>query len=119
MVPNAKSQVRLDELNEIIDKLDEGGQAAEKLANMDAQAGLYDPAKNTTAEVNTTQAEVLGDSDLAKNMLAQADSMLAEAKNLQEQAYGLDPSLKPKATAQKAPAKKPAARKTTATKAKA
>lgn len=101
MVPNAKSQVRLDELNDIIDKLAQGGEAASKMAEIDSQAGLRDPAKNTKAEVNTQTAEVLDDADLAKNMLSQADAMLTEAKRLQEEAYSLDPSLKPKAPARK------------------
>lgn len=126
MVPNAKSQVRLDELNDIIDKLAQGGEAAEKMAEIDSQAGLRDPAKTTTNSINTS-AEVLDDVSLAKNMLSQADAMLAEAKRLQEEAYSLDPSLKPKApvrkttaTTSKSTSRKTApAKKTTSKKAEA
>jgi hypothetical protein len=36
------------------------------------------------------------DGDLAKSMIAQAESFLAEAESLKAQAYELDPSLKPR-----------------------
>ena len=39
---------------------------------------------------------VIDDSALAKSMLSQAEQFVAEAARLQEQAYEMDPSLKPK-----------------------
>ena len=117
MVPNAKSQVRLDELNEIIDKLALGGEAAEKMANIDAQAGLRDPAKSAN-QVSVSNNSALSDADIAKNMLTQAETMLSEAKRLQDEAYKMDPNLKPKTTTSRAKsttAKKPAAKKTSNT----
>lgn len=110
MVPNAKSSVRLDELNEIIDKLADGGKAAEKLAELDAQSGLRDPAKALKP------AEVLDDATLAQNLLTQATSMMEEAKKLQEEAYSLSPALKPttvKSTTSKKPVSRTAKKTTT------
>jgi len=123
---SAKSHVRLDELNEIINKLDQGGEAAQRLKELDAQSGLYDPAKaikeptdviadasvvNET-EVPIVEAGVLTNEVIAQNTLQQAEQMEAqiktleaEAKRLREEAYEMAPSLKPKRT-RKTPAAK-------------
>lgn len=103
MVPNAKSQVRLDELNGIIDKLHEGGEAANKMAELDSQSGFRDPAKAVAEPVVT---EALSDEQIAAKMLSDADVMLAEAKKLQAEAYKLNPNLKPKSTASRSTASK-------------
>lgn len=103
MVPNAKSQVRLDELNGIIDKLHEGGEAANKMAELDSQSGFRDPAK---AVAEPVVAEALSDEQIAAKMLSDADVMLAEAKKLQAEAYKLNPNLKPKSTASRSTASK-------------
>jgi len=117
MVPNAKSQVRLDELNEIVDKLQEGGEAADKMAELDSQSGLRDPAKALPA--TDSSADVLTNDQIASKMLADAEAMLAEAKKLQAEAYNLDPSLKPKSTTNRSTAsKKSTATKSTNTKTK-
>lgn len=125
-----KSHVRLDELNDIINKLEQGGEAAQQLKELDAQAGLYDPAKAIkeptdviadASVVNETEVPiapmsdgVLTDEIIAQNTLQQAEQMEAqvkqleaEAKRLREEAYTMAPSLKPKRkyTRKKAPAK--------------
>jgi hypothetical protein len=109
--PNAKSSVRLDELNEILKKMEGSAEAAKKLADIDAGRGYADPSKNvsrdvgepvkTEAAVNTNG--VLTDADLASQRIDQATKMelqaktlLAEAKRLKEEASSLAPKTKAK-----------------------
>ena len=109
--PNAKSSVRLDELNEILKKMEGSAEAAKKLADIDAGRGYADPSKNvsrdvgepvkTEAAVNTSG--VLTDADLANQRLdqatkmeSQAKTLLAEAKRLKEEASSLAPKTKAK-----------------------
>ena len=109
--PNAKSSVRLDELNEILKKMEGSAEAAKKLADIDAGRGYADPSKNvsrdvgepvkTEAAVNTSG--VLTDADLASQRIDQATKMelqaktlLAEAKRLKEEASSLAPKTKAK-----------------------
>lgn len=111
VTPNAKSSVNLGELNDILKEMATGKDAQEKLANLDANAGLVDPTNKVESP-----SGALDDSTLAKQQLAQAErmeaeakSLLAESKVLTAEAYKLDASLKPKA--KKAPAKKKAVAK--------
>ncbi len=109
--PNAKSSVRLDELNDILKKMEGSAEAAKKLADIDAGRGYADPSKNvsrdvgepvkTEAAVNTSG--VLTDADLANQRLdqatkmeSQAKTLLAEAKRLKEEASLLAPKTKAK-----------------------
>jgi len=127
ITPNAKSHVRLDELNRVLNDLKIGGEAADKLREIDEQAGLVDPSSSRKAEVvkeaqvNTGQA--LGDDQIANDLLSQsqrmaaeAESLLAESKRLQDEAYSMNPALRPKRATAK---KKSTAKKRVATKAKA
>ena len=100
VTPTVKSTVRLDELNDIMNKLEAGGEAAQKLADIDANRGikgvlqegreLGQPAKPFTG---TTSADVSGsvltDSDLAEQRTQQAEKMEAEAKQLLAEAKRL------------------------------
>lgn len=111
VTPTSKSTCRLDELNDIMDKLEAGGEAAQKLAEMDANRGIRgvlsegrevgQPAKpaagsrTLAADINET---VLSDQDIARQRLEQASRMeaeakglLAEAKRLKEEASALAP----------------------------
>jgi hypothetical protein len=109
--PNAKSSVRLDELNEILKKMEGSAEAAKKLADIDAGRGYADPSKNVSRDVGEpVKAEaavntngVLTDADLASQRLDQATKMelqaktlLAEAKRLKEEASSLAPKTKAK-----------------------
>lgn len=93
---NATSSCRLDELNDILTKIEAGGEAAERLANLDANAGMGSGSnKKVTETVNTT---VLSDEDLAKQraeqavkLKAEAQAMLQEAKRLEQEAKSLAP----------------------------
>lgn len=124
VTPNAKSTVRLDELNDILDKLEAGGEAADRLADIDANRGIKgvkqegrevgmpaQPFTGTTSS-DVTGEGVLSDAALAQQRLdqavrmeADAKSMLAEAKRLKAEAATLKPAKKTSAKAPTAPAK--------------
>ena len=125
VTPNAKSHVRLDELNKILDGIATGGDAAEKMANLDKNACLVDPSSNRaqhlpideTADMEQLDSavaqQVLDDATIAKQQLeqskqmaAEAKALVAESKRLEKEAFKLDPALKPK----RAPRKKAAAK---------
>lgn len=102
VTPTIKSTCRLDELNDIIDKIEAGGEAAQQLADMDANRGmrgviqegreLGQPAKPFTGVQSTTSADmsgVLSDADLAEQRTQQANKMEAEAKALLAEAKRL------------------------------
>lgn len=119
MMPRPNQQgARLDEINQIIRGLETGSEAAQKMAQLDAEAGMADPDKKAAgiqaaAEVAGVQAQgVLGDADIARNLVTQAEQMKAqmstleaEATRLMEEAVSLDPSLKPKKRGRPAKAK--------------
>ena len=111
LTPNAKTSVRLDELNNILKKMEAGEEAIKALSDIDAGRGYADPSKNvsrdvgepvkTEAAVNTSG--VLTDADLANQRLdqatkmeSQAKTLLAEAKRLKEEASSLAPKTKAK-----------------------
>jgi len=109
---------RLDEINKIIRDLETGSEAAQKAAELDANAGLADPDKKAAgvqaaAQAAGVQAQgVLGDADIARNLVAQAEQMKAqmatlqaEADRLLAEAAELDPSLKTKKRGRPAKAK--------------
>jgi hypothetical protein len=102
VTPTAKSTCRLDELNNLLKKIEEGGDAAQALADMDANRGikgvvqegreLGQPAKPFTGVQSTTSADmsgVLSDTDLATQRTEQANKMEAEAKALLAEAKRL------------------------------
>jgi len=101
VTPTIKSTVRLDELNDIMDKLEAGGEAASRLADIDANRGIkgvlqegrelgqpaVDPTRPAVSEASG--AGVLSDTDLATQRTAQAVKMEAEAKALLAEAKRL------------------------------
>jgi hypothetical protein len=108
MTPSPGGQgARLDEINQIIRDMEAGGDAASRLAEIDATSGLADPAKQQAgreaAAAAATPGGVLTDADLAQDLVKQADGMRAqinvlteEIERLTAQAQDLDPSLAPK-----------------------
>ena len=118
MVPAPNNPgVRLDELNKIIRDLDTGSEAAGKLAELDANAGLADPQKKAAGVAASAAAMgntgVLTDEAIAQNLVQQAEQMRAqmatleaEAARLMEEAQNLNPLLKPKAKRGRKPAAK-------------
>lgn len=94
MTPNSSDRLALNELNDIL-REQTGGEPV--VTDTSAQDEM--PMANKTINESTTatpQSELMNDAELAKNMIAQAEQFEAEAKNLREQAYEMDPDLKPK-----------------------
>ena len=101
VTPTAQSTCRLDELNNLLKKIEEGGDAAQSLADMDANRGirgaqvkegreLGQPAKPFTGTTSADMSgDVLTDDILAHQRTAQADKMEAEAKALLAEAKRL------------------------------
>ena len=88
MTPNSTSSVRLDELNNIVDKLNTGEEAKAELAANDAARGIVDPtaSQKARAKAQAPADGELQDDDIANNMLAQAEQMETEAKSLMAEA---------------------------------
>jgi hypothetical protein len=105
ITPNANTTIRLDELNKLMKEMSQGDDATKRMADIDAQAGMRDPAKEIKREpvVESTDG-VLTDAGIAQDQLTQAQRMqedaarlITEAENLTAAAYTLAPELKPKA----------------------
>ena len=121
VTPNAKSSVRLDELNGILNEMAQGESAVKRLAELDANAGMTGkrsrpaeprevgmPANSrTNAAVEGTSSPesmlstsgVLSDADLAQQRVDQArqmrqnaEAMIAEAARLESEAAALNPT---------------------------
>lgn len=132
ITPTTKSSVRLDELNNILDEMDQGEEAIKRLAEIDSQAGMAPkkrvregrevgmPPNNqslsrTNIDVDATNSAasyvkgVLTDEDLAAERIQQAESMkrqaeqlIVEAKRLEAEAKELSPVKNVKTRAKKA-----------------
>jgi hypothetical protein len=122
VTPNAKSSVNLGELNDILKEMATGKDAADRLANLDANAGLVDPTNKVESPSGVLDNNALAQKQLAQaiRMENEAKSLIAESKLLTKEAYKLDSSLKPKTKTKKVAKKKtPSVKKvTTKTKAK-
>jgi hypothetical protein len=99
VTPTATSNVKLDEMNQIIREMETGDSALKRLQDLDKNTGIVDPAQKRKAEAEfkrsqeraqqpavppmaTTADGVLDDKTLASNMLAQAKRMEIEAKSM-------------------------------------
>lgn len=114
ITPNAKSNVRLDELNNILNEMDKGEEAIKKMADLDKNSGMtgkrearevgVNPAsRSNVADIppaaTATIGDVLTDDQLAAQRVAQAakmkleaQQMLAEAARLEAEAATLNPA---------------------------
>jgi hypothetical protein len=114
ITPNAKSNVRLDELNNILNEMDKGEEAIKKMADLDKNSGMtgkregrevgINPAsRSNVADIPVAQAakvgDVLTDDQLASQRVAQAakmkleaQQMLAEAARLEAEAANFNPA---------------------------
>ena len=102
MTPAPKAEIRLDELNDILAKLAEGGEAAEKLRDLEQRKGMVDPKtareaktrKNQPAIVQTklqaSDNAALSDEDIAQGLKSQAENMRKTAENLLTEATRLE-----------------------------
>jgi hypothetical protein len=123
VTPTAQSSVKLDEMNKIIREMEQGGEALKRLQELDASAGMVDPAQKRKAEAEFKRGQerkaqetrtpyvpplqstdgALDDKTLATNMLAQAKrmeieakGMIAEAARMKKEAQHLNPSVNAK-----------------------
>jgi hypothetical protein len=120
VTPTPQSSVKLDEMNKIIREMEQGGEALKRLQELDASAGIVDPAQKRKAEAEFKRGQeraaqdtrtpyvpplqspdgALDDKTLASNMLAQAKrmeieakGMIAEAARMKKEAQGLNPNV--------------------------
>ena len=99
MTPNAEIAVGLTEINNIVREETKGAKVVEPpkdetpMAGKEVKADQAAPAP--IVDANPANAETLDDTQMAKNLLAQAKSFETEAKNLKAQAYEMAPGLKP------------------------
>jgi len=137
MTPQPGVQIKLDELNKILDEMKQGEEAVKKLAEMDSSMGLQDPLQvakrlrgdqrpapaGSDAAIKAAQNSALDDSGLANNLRQQAERMdreakglMAEAQRLLKEAATLDPvkAVKESAKSKTVKAEAPKARKTRA-----
>ena len=111
--PNARSSIRLDELNNLLRDAGQGEEAVRKLEELDRQRGYKDNRKTDAPmpagmESVTTNDGAMTDADLAQlnikqanEMKAQAEILLAEVSRLEAEAASLDPSLAKKTRGRK------------------
>lgn len=113
VTPTATSACKLDELNRLVKEMESGSEAAAKLQELNANAGLVPPEVKRRAEAefknqqqppsmlqaNTNTA--LDDKAIAGNMLVQAKKMeteakglIAEAARLKKEAERMSPNVK-------------------------
>lgn len=122
VTPTAQSSVKLDEMNKIIREMEQGGEALKRLQEIDANAGIVDPAQKRKAEAEFKRGQerdaqstntpyvpplqsvdgALDDKTLASNMLAQAkrmeqeaQGMIAEAARMKKEAERMVPNVTP------------------------
>ena len=103
VTPNPATKIKLSELNTILDEMEQGEKAVERLRDMDESRGLQNPAdvaRRLRGDENqqTTQTPpkgiadsngVMGDSAIANNLKMQAQRMEREAKGLLAEAQRL------------------------------
>ena len=110
MTPAPGTRIKLNELNKMLDDMKQGEDAVKRMAEIDSQMGMQDPAavarrmrgdklpEIDQAPVVASSGDALGDTAIANNLRQQAERMsreakglLAEAENLLAQARSLDP----------------------------
>ncbi len=108
VTPNPNTRIKLEELNQILNEMQQGENAIRRLAELDASRGIHpgDPAEVArlmrNSNIPTPSVGVLGDSLLAQQrmqqaakMEAEAKGLLAESQRLKDEAMSMDPSLSP------------------------
>ena len=96
MTPNNSIAVGLTEINNIVREENSGKAVVQPPTDEINMAGKdLTPAPSSVMESTARAKDGLNDTDLAKNLLAQAKGYETEAKSLKAQAYDLAPGLKP------------------------
>jgi hypothetical protein len=116
ITPTAQSNIRLDELNKMLNEMKLGDAAVKKMAENDASRGMVAPDVKRKAEAEykasqtqsapvappfqATQNNALSDRDIAANMVFQAKKMemeakqmIAEAGRMKKEAQRMDPGV--------------------------
>lgn len=116
VTPRAGANIRLDELNKMLNEMKQGADAIKRMAENDASRGMVDGPTKRAAEqafrdsrqpqstpapaAQAPQDGALSDRDLASNMLAQsqrmeqeAKSMIAEAARMRKDAERMSPNV--------------------------
>jgi len=97
MTPDAKSTLRLDELNKLVKEMETGEEAKAKLAQADKDRGLQPPPSQRAAAetvVSTPAPQpaqapatgALSDEDLSANLMEQSKQMVRDAKGMLKEA---------------------------------
>lgn len=105
LTPNNKTNIRLDELNDILAKMEGGEEAIKKLADIDNSRGFADnkiiDRMHDVGEPKPSADGILSDADIAKSRLdqatkyrAEAEGLITEAKRLEQEAKELTPKAK-------------------------
>jgi len=117
MTPQPNTKIKLSELNQLLDEMEQGEAAIKKLAEMDKSMGMQSPQDVVRKmrgpqnnEPVVTSDELIGDKQLAASLRQQAEKMsreaqglMAEAARLLKEASTMDPvkPVKEKATVAK------------------
>tara|TARA_R110000868_G_scaffold58174_2_gene179729 strand:+ start:1299 stop:1946 length:648 start_codon:yes stop_codon:yes gene_type:complete len=99
LTPNAYTVISLSEVNQIIRKQKSGmtdSDIKNSMVNDTDQAPRTESSLSPTPPLSAPTDGVLDDTTIAKSMISQADTFLAEAARLKSEAYDMAPSLKPK-----------------------
>lgn len=105
MTPHPNTKIKLNELNNLLNEMQQGEAAIKKLADMDKSLGMQSPQDvlrkmrgPQPSEPVVASNELIGDTQLAASLRQQADKMsreakglLAEADRLLKEAATLDP----------------------------
>jgi hypothetical protein len=101
VTPTATSSVKLDELNRLVKEMESGQDAAKRMAELDSNSGLVDPAikreqeqqfkRRQLEEAQRRQAagQPMVDTNTALDDKALAANMLSQAKRMEQDAQGL------------------------------
>jgi hypothetical protein len=102
MTPNSSTSIKLEELNKMLDEMQQGEKAVQRMSEIDQSRGLQDPADVARRMRGEQTADIVSDATLAQQRLAQAQKMereakglLAESKRLLKEARELDPTVTP------------------------
>jgi hypothetical protein len=97
MTPAPNQNIKLSELNKLLNEMEQGEAAVRRMAELDASRGIQDPAdiarrmRGETPAMDRVDggAGALADNDIASNLRSQAAKMEMEAKGLMAEAQRL------------------------------
>jgi hypothetical protein len=89
VTPDKINKIRLNDLNEMLSKIDQGGEALKKMEDLDKNKGMHrrTPDEVVTSENPTEASKQL--TEQSQKLILTAESLLKEAKVLGEKASAL------------------------------